>query len=108
VNIRQTLHSARTPLDEERGVDELEIEMDRLAGTLTPREREVLTRLVQGQGTKVMAREMAVGVRTVQDHVQGVLVKLHVHTRLEAIALAVSMCLVEDPTLFPLRGWMRW
>jgi two-component system, NarL family, nitrate/nitrite response regulator NarL len=92
---------------DERSFDDLVIEADRLAATLTPREREVLARLVRGQGTKIIAREMAVGVRTVQDHVQRVLAKLQVRTRLEAIAFAVYLCPIEEPTAIPLQDWLR-
>lgn len=60
-----------------------------LMGFLTGREREVLRRIVLGQGTQEMADEMHVSRSTARTHVQNVLRKLGVHSRLEAVA-AVS------------------
>lgn len=60
-----------------------------LMGFLTGREREVLRRIILGQGTQEMADEMHVSRSTARTHVQNVLRKLGVHSRLEAVA-AVS------------------
>jgi len=57
---------------------------------LTPREREVLERLVQGASTTELAAAMGVGTATVRSHVQAVLSKLGVRSRLEAVTLAVA------------------
>jgi two-component system nitrate/nitrite response regulator NarL len=67
-----------------------------LAGFLTPREYEVLRRLVQGQSTQVIAAEMGVSYSTSRTHIQNVLVKLGVHSRLAASAFAVRNHLVDD------------
>lgn len=64
---------------------------------LTRREREVLERLVQGSSTAEMAEAMGVGVATVRSHVQAVLSKLGVRSRLEAVILAVAHGLHEPP-----------
>lgn len=63
----------------------------------TPREREVLERLVQGTSTSDMAEAMGVGVATVRTHVQSLLSKLGVRSRLEVVLLAVAHGLVEPP-----------
>lgn len=60
-----------------------------LMGFLTGREREVLRRIILGQGTQEMADEMHVSRSTARTHVQNALRKLGVHSRLEAVA-AVS------------------
>jgi two-component system, NarL family, nitrate/nitrite response regulator NarL len=60
-----------------------------LAQSLTPREREVLARLVHGESTTSMARSMGVRLSTTRTHVDSVLIKLGVHSRLEAVAYAV-------------------
>jgi two-component system nitrate/nitrite response regulator NarL len=60
-----------------------------LIGFLTRREREVLRRIVIGQSTQEMARDMHVSRSTARTHVQNVLQKLGVHSRLQAVA-AVS------------------
>ncbi len=56
---------------------------------LTRREKEVLDRLVLGQGTAAVARGMGVTYATARTHIQHVLDKLGAHSRLEAVALAV-------------------
>ncbi len=56
---------------------------------LTRREREVLDRLVLGEGTAAVARGMSVSHSTARTHIQHVLDKLGAHSRLEAVALAV-------------------
>ncbi|GLZ31905.1 DNA-binding response regulator [Lentzea sp. NBRC 105346] len=61
----------------------------RLAAYLTPRERECLGLLVEGLGTAAMAQRLGVSVTTVRTHVQSLLTKLGVHSRLEAASLAV-------------------
>lgn len=66
-----------------------------LARSLTPREREVLVRLVQGESTSAMARSMGVRLSTTRSHIDSMLTKLGVHTRLEAIALAVREGMVD-------------
>lgn len=56
---------------------------------LTRREREVLDRLVLGEGTAAVAAGMSVSYATARTHIQHVLDKLGAHSRLEAVALAV-------------------
>jgi DNA-binding NarL/FixJ family response regulator len=62
--------------------------------SLTAREREVLERLVRGERTHTIATAMGVSYSTARTHVQNVLHKLGVHTRLEAVAFALSHSLV--------------
>lgn len=57
---------------------------------LTQRERDTLDRLVRGQSTAVLAREMGVQYSTARTHIQNVLTKLGVHSKLEAVALAAG------------------
>ena len=64
---------------------------------LTPREREVLARLVQGSSTTELAEAMGVGAATIRTHVQAVLSKLGVSSRLEAVTLAIAHGLHEPP-----------
>lgn len=60
-----------------------------LLSFLTPKEHEVLRRIVVGQSTREMASDMNVSRSTARTHVQNVLSKLGVHSRIEAAA-AVS------------------
>lgn len=64
---------------------------------LTPREFEVLGYLVSGLDARTMARKMRVSYTTVRTHVQHVLWKLGVHSKIEAVAFAIAHNLVELP-----------
>lgn len=67
---------------------------------LTVRERQVLVLLVEGASNKDVARRLAIRSNTVRTHVQNLLGKLRVHTRLEAVTLAIRGGLVEpDETI---------
>ncbi len=63
---------------------------------LTPRELEVLQRLVAGEGTAAVARGLGVRLATARTHIQHVLDKMGVHSRLEAVARAVRETQPED------------
>ncbi|HVD27795.1 MAG TPA: LuxR C-terminal-related transcriptional regulator, partial [Mycobacteriales bacterium] len=56
---------------------------------LTRREREVLVMLVNGEATVAIAAKMGIREPTARSHIQNLLAKLGVHSRLEAVALAV-------------------
>jgi PAS domain S-box-containing protein len=64
-------------------------------GSLTDRERQVLDLMARGLGTNEMADILAISQSTVRNHVQNILGKLEVHSRLEAIAYAYQNGLVE-------------
>jgi DNA-binding NarL/FixJ family response regulator len=53
---------------------------------LTPREEEILTLLSKGFPSKEIAEKLAVSYETVRDHLKHIYTKLHVHSRLEAVA----------------------
>lgn len=56
---------------------------------LTRREREVLELLADGVDTKEIADRLTLSLTTVRNHVQNILAKLGVHSRLEAAVLLV-------------------
>jgi two-component system nitrate/nitrite response regulator NarL len=58
-----------------------------LATFLTARERDVLARIMAGQTTDEMAAGMGVARSTARTHVQSVLLKLGVHSRLQAATI---------------------
>jgi two-component system, NarL family, nitrate/nitrite response regulator NarL len=60
-----------------------------LASQLSPREREVLALLVEGAGGETVSRKLGISRNTVRTHVQNILTKLQVHSRLEAATFAV-------------------
>jgi two-component system nitrate/nitrite response regulator NarL len=59
-----------------------------LVGLLTAREVEVLRLLATGQSAGDIARQLVISPNTVRTHVQNIMLKLGVHSRLEAVALA--------------------
>ncbi|HEX6472843.1 MAG TPA: response regulator transcription factor [Streptosporangiaceae bacterium] len=70
----------------------------RVAQFLTPREREVLTRLARGESTAALAKAMGVTRSTARSHVQSVLTKLGVHSQREAVIEAARYGLVSVET----------
>jgi two-component system, NarL family, nitrate/nitrite response regulator NarL len=63
--------------------------------TLTPREREVLALLVDGRDAAGIAAVLVISPETARTHVQRVLRKLGVHSRLEAITLVATTGLAD-------------
>ena len=68
--------AVRTTRSPQRGISDL-----------TPREREALRLLSLGYSTGALALALGVSYSTARTHVQNVLAKLEVHSRLEAVAL---------------------
>jgi two-component system, NarL family, nitrate/nitrite response regulator NarL len=68
----------------------------KLAAYLTPREYECLAMVVSGMDTAAMSRRLGVSRTTIRSHVQSMLMKLSVHSRLEAAALAVQHHLLSE------------
>ena len=66
-----------------------------LASQLTQRERQVLELLVQGADGRTVARHLGISQNTVRTHVQSILTKLQVHSRLEAATFAVRHKIVH-------------
>ena len=63
-------------------------------GSLSARELDVLQRLGDGASTADIAAALYVSVNTVRNHVQSIMQKLGVHSRLEAVAHAVRTGLI--------------
>jgi DNA-binding NarL/FixJ family response regulator len=59
-----------------------------LEGELTQRELEVLNLLVEGRREADIARELYISTKTVSKHIEHILVKLDVHSRAQAVAMA--------------------
>jgi DNA-binding NarL/FixJ family response regulator len=64
---------------------------------LTAREQEVLELLVEGAATTTIAERLVVSPHTVRNHIQRILGKLEVHSKLEAVAVALRLGLVDKP-----------
>jgi DNA-binding NarL/FixJ family response regulator len=59
-----------------------------LADQLTPREREVVAILVEGKGNEEIGVRLRISPNTVRTHIQSVLSKLQLHSRVEIAAWA--------------------
>jgi two-component system nitrate/nitrite response regulator NarL len=68
-------------------------ELDRL----TPREREILACLARGESNKLIARVLDLVESTVKIHVQNILKKLGLSSRVQAAVFAVEQCLNGGP-----------
>jgi DNA-binding NarL/FixJ family response regulator len=72
-------------------------EPSRFAGQLTARELDVLGLLVEGSDSAEIARRLFLSPNTVRTHIQNILSKLQVHSRLEAASYAVRHDLFPPP-----------
>jgi NarL family two-component system response regulator LiaR len=68
--------------------------LDLRVRTLSNRERELLGLLASGWSNRRIAQECFLSLNTVRTHVQSILVKLGVHSKLEAVAFAYQHSLV--------------
>jgi DNA-binding NarL/FixJ family response regulator len=57
---------------------------------LTPREKEILSGLVEGHNFKSIADSLFISVETVRFHFRNIYKKLHVHSQSEAVAKAIK------------------
>jgi two-component system nitrate/nitrite response regulator NarL len=81
--LSRLLHQVTKQREEQR-------EVQSLFAKLSDREWEILRLLAQGQRNEGIAAALFISPQTVQTHVRNVLGKLGVHSKLEAVALAVK------------------
>jgi len=62
--------------------------------SLSPRERQVLDGVAEGRSNKEIARQLGIGVRTVETHRTRLLERLEVSTSAEAVRLATLATLI--------------
>lgn len=62
---------------------------------LTPRERQVLQALAQGLDVSQVATHLRISPNTVRTHLQNAMSKLGVHSKLEAVVMALKYGLIE-------------
>ena len=67
-------------------------------GRLTPREQEVLQRLVEGRNNQEIALELVVSEKTVKSHLTSIYRKLNVRDRSQAIVTALGFGLAAPPS----------
>jgi PAS domain S-box-containing protein len=93
-------HSGQARAEESAGAEAL----------LTPRELEVLRLIAGGANTRAIAARLVISPATVRNHVQSLLGKLDVHSRLEAVAYAVrhgALAGGAGPDTMPDDEWAR-
>jgi DNA-binding NarL/FixJ family response regulator len=73
--------------------------------TLSGREREILGLLANGWSNRRIAEECFLSLNTVRTHVQNVLVKLGVHSKLEAVVFALEHQVVAAPGTGSAAAW---
>ncbi|MBE2999092.1 response regulator transcription factor [Nocardiopsis sp. HNM0947] len=66
------------------------------APSLTPRETEVLRLVAKGLAYKQIASRLSISHRTVQNHVQNTLTKLHLHNRAQLVRYAIDQGIDGD------------
>lgn len=67
------------------------------AESLTPRELEVLRALTDGASSAEICARLFIAPNTLRTHTQNIMGKLHVHSKLEAVAFALRHRMVEPP-----------
>jgi len=82
--IREALHRDQS----RRGLEQSLKQTKQQLASLTPRETEVMERLVDGKSTKEIARELGIGLSTVDYHRGNVLTKLEIDN---VVSLAVAI-----------------
>lgn len=90
----KTYVSAQTPQQAARVVlsDERERE---LLNRLTPRQREILVRIAEGQSTKEIARALEISVKTVESHRSQLTERLSIHDVAGLVRFAIKAGLIN-------------
>lgn len=70
------------------------VEKDERLESLSPREREVLTLLAEGDSYKMIAEQMQISYGTVNNHIKKIYEKLQVHSLGEAVSYALKRKIV--------------
>jgi two-component system, NarL family, nitrate/nitrite response regulator NarL len=74
----------------------VKVEPDKQAIKLTPRESEIIGMLASGESNKSIARTLNLAESTVKIHVQGILRKLNISSRVQAAVYASEHGLIPD------------
>jgi DNA-binding NarL/FixJ family response regulator len=64
---------------------------------LTARELEVLRALAEGLPTPEICERLFISRNTLRTHVQNIMMKLHVHSKLEAVTVALRYRIIDPP-----------
>ena len=75
-------------------MDQLDLSGKKKKGELTKREVQVLWQMAQGKSSKEISNALYISNATVRTHIQRILNKLEVHSRLEAVLKALREILL--------------
>lgn len=64
---------------------------------LTPRELQVLQALAEGLATPDICERLFISRNTLRTHVQNIMMKLHVHSKLEAVTVGLRNRIIDPP-----------
>jgi len=64
---------------------------------LTTRELEILRALAEGLPTPVVCERLSISRNTLRTHVQNIMTKLHVHSKLEAVTVGLRYRIIDPP-----------
>jgi DNA-binding NarL/FixJ family response regulator len=82
-------------LDRLQKAREIRTDAGQLLAELTARELEVLQSLADGKSTVSIAQSLFISPRTVRSHVRNILAKLGVHSKLEAVTMALRFGVIR-------------
>lgn len=68
-------------------------------GSLTGREKNVLTCIAQGMTSREAAERMELSNRTIETHVRTIFLKMNVNTRAHAVSRAIEEGIIDAPSL---------
>ncbi len=63
--------------------------------TLTPREKEVITKIAEGLTNAEIAAELVISVKTVDRHRENIMRKLNLHSRVQLVKYAIKKGLID-------------
>jgi two-component system response regulator NreC len=70
-------------------------EQGQVYDNLTPREREVLVHIAEGQSNAEIAQELVISVKTVDRHRENIMRKLNMHSRIDLVKYAIKRGLID-------------
>jgi DNA-binding NarL/FixJ family response regulator len=86
IGIAQRVASARDRMPERAPIE-----------PLTARELEVLRALAEGMATPEICEKLFISRNTLRTHVQNIMMKLHVHSKLEAVTVGLRHRIIDPP-----------